>query len=516
MALNAISKLIILLFVACSFSTCHDNNFNTNHELSLDYYEKLSDKAYRFTKWKINENIGQIIKNDHDTISSDYYARSHYLGTQTLIWVTRNGVTPQADTLLTYINSVKSIGFSPERFFASQIEKDLERMRRMNFDVINDINTVAVRLDYNLTKAYLRYVMGQRYGFINPSKVFNRLDRDTEDTVNVRFRHLYDVQTQHLGEAGYVQLLQKIPKDSVAPYLRDVEPKDVLYKRLKSMLPYSEGADRDRILVNMERCRWRQNDYPYNHNKYVVVNIPSYELIAVDGNDVQEMKVVNGNIKTKTPLLNSHITRMDINPKWIIPQSIVRKDIAAHAGNVDYFHSRNYYITERKTGQRIDPSIVSYDALRSGVYRVTQEGGEGNVLGRIIFRFANNFAIYLHDTSTRSAFGRENRSVSHGCIRVERPYDLAEFLLSDKSEVLLDKLRYSMSVNTHDKVDDEGNIISPQIDKSRLIYSVKIDPQIPVFITYQTIYQMPDGQIRHYNDVYGYDNVILQRINSFR
>lgn len=502
--------------MACGFSACHDNNFNTNQELSLDYYESLTDDAYRFTKWKINENIGKIIKVDHDSTNSDYYTRSYYLGSQTLLWVTRNGVTPQADTLLTYINKVDSIGFNPERFCASQIKRDLKLMRSMEFDVMNDINTVAVRLDYNLTKAYLRYAAGQRYGFVNPHKVLNRFDRDKEDTVNVRFHFLYDVPTQHITESGYAKLIDKIAKDSVAQYLRDVEPKGAFYKRLKSMLQGSTGVNRDRILVNMERCRWRQNDYPENHKKYVVVNIPSYELIAVDDDNVLEMKVVNGDINTKTPLLNSQIMRMDINPKWRIPQSIIRNSIATHAGNSDYFHARNYYITDRKTGQRVDLSVVSSDAMRSGAYNVTQEGGEGNALGRIIFRFANNFSIYLHDTSSRGAFGRENRSASHGCIRVERPYDLAEFLLADKSEELLEKLRYSMSVRIKEDVDDEGNVIASQIDKSKILHSLKIDPKIPIFITYKTIYQMPDGQIRHYSDIYGYDKVILQRLNSFR
>ncbi len=264
----------------------------------------------------------------------------------------------------------------------------------------------------------------------------------------------------------------------------------------------------------MERCRWRQGRYPYDCKKYVAVNIPSYGLLAVDGNDVLRMKTVCGSRKTKTPLLNSSIKRMDVNPRWIIPFNIVKHEMAHHAGDVGYFERHNYVITDKSTGEHVSPEYVSSAALKSGNYRVVQAGGEGNALGRIVFRFDNNFSIYLHDTSSRGTFDKMDRSASHGCIRVEKPYELACFLLADKDETMMDKLKYSMEVRTR-VTDGEDGEDAPQIDKSRLIRSLEVKPQVPIFITYFTEWLMPDGQIESYADVYGYDEVIARRLKEY-
>lgn len=502
--------------MVCSLSACHENHFNTNANLQLADYDAMHVEAYKFSKSKINEHLGHLAKADNDSMAPDYQTRQHYLGTQVLLWIDRNGVTPQADSLLIYINKVGEIGFSPSQFRVRQIENDLDRMKKLDFNEENDINTVAARLDYNLTKAYLRYVGGQRYGFVNPHKVFNKLDNFEDDSTKTHFRQLYDVNTEELGKNGYKHLLDMIIADSVPEILRDAEPKSEIYKRLKAMLPQTTGYERDRVLVNMERCRWRQGDYPYKHEKYIVVNIPSYELLAVDKGDQMEMKMVCGSEMTKTPLLNSSIMRMDLNPQWIMPFSIVKKDIANHAGDSAYFARNHYCVREKSSGKLMTPHHVSSAAFKSGGYKCFQEGGEGNALGRIIFRFKNNFSIYLHDTSTKSTFGRDNRSASHGCIRVEKPYELAEFLLADKDAETLENIKYSMEVQTRvpsGETEDEEVV---KIDKSKLIHSLDVKPQVPLFITYYTIYMMPDGSIRRYADVYGYDSVIAKILSNYR
>lgn len=82
---------------------------------------------------------------------------------------------------------------------------------------------------------------------------------------------------------------------------------------------------------------------------------------------------------------------MEVNPQWVIPRSIIDKDVAHHAGDWHYFHSRNYYVVDRKTGKPVDFSQVSFSMLRNHNYSVVQRGGKGNSLGRLIFRFDNNF-----------------------------------------------------------------------------------------------------------------------------
>ena len=142
--------------------------------------------------------------------------------------------------------------------------------------------------------------------------------------------------------------------------------------------------------------------------------------------------------------------------------------------------------------------------LETPGFAVVQRGGKGNSLGRIIFRFDNNFSVYLHDTSSKGVFSRTDRGVSHGCVRVEEPYELAKFMLEDKDERILDKIRYSMTADS-------------LADKSMVIGSIKVEPLIPLYITYFTLYPMAHGdgsRIEEYADVYGYDRVIYSFINE--
>ena len=142
-----------------------------------------------------------------------------------------------------------------------------------------------------------------------------------------------------------------------------------------------------------------------------------------------------------------------------------------------------------------------------------QRGGKGNALGRIIFRFDNDYSIYLHDTSSPAVFANRNRIVSHGCIRVERPYDLAVFMLADKDERVMEKMKYSIAVdlsNEGGEADDR-----PAIDKSKLLHSLSVKPTVPLFITYYTLYPNADGVMTGYDDIYGFDPVIYAKIQNF-
>ena len=152
--------------------------------------------------------------------------------------------------------------------------------------------------------------------------------------------------------------------------------------------------------------------------------------------------------------------------------------------------------------------------LQSGKYSVVQEGGAGNSLGRIIFRFDNNFSVYLHDTSTPAFFAREDRSVSHGCVRVEKPFDLAVFLLDKDDTTTRDKIKYSMEANLSPSKKQTGEN-RPKLDRSKLINSVKIEPPIPLFITYYTLFPSPSGLLVEYSDVYGYDGELYKHLKPF-
>ena len=264
----------------------------------------------------------------------------------------------------------------------------------------------------------------------------------------------------------------------------------------------------------MERCRWREKERQNRSGKYIIVNIPAFHLYAFAGDSVMDMKIGCGTRKTKTPLLTSAIERMEVNPVWNIPMSIIRNEVAPHAGDIDYFERNRYYIVHRESGEQISPEEVTAAMLKSGNYRVAQEGGAGNSLGRIVFRFANNFSVFLHDTSSRGFFARDNRGVSHGCVRVQRPFDLALFLLDKPDEWLLDRLRISMDIPP---TTPRGLKYVANEDNSReLVRSLSVSPHVPLAILYYTIYPEPSsGRLVGYPDVYGYDDIICQDIKPY-
>lgn len=505
--------------------SCRDKTTNPNVNLNLSDFNKLDTSAYALNSHRIREYLGVIINADDDSMAADTHLKGYYTNKGAFLWIDRSGIDYRADTLLNYIRKVNEMGFSRSKFRYAQIERDLKRARELDFDSShNSINRVMARLEYNLTKAYFRYVVGQRFGYFNPSYKLNRLDQYDMDTSVVAYRKLFDIPMEKPDKSFYATAMRKLGTDSVAQFLKDVQPKNKLYWRFYEELKQTTSKiQRIKILCNMERCRWRLKDYPEMHDKYVLVNIPSFHLRAIDGKKSLEMRIGCGSFDTKTPLLTSAIMRMDINPQWIVPRSIIKKSIIAHIGNRSYFENHNFFVRERRTGKKISFDKVTTDMLNSNDYLVVQAGGIGNSLGRIIFRFNNSFSVFIHDTNQHDVFSQEDRGVSHGCIRVQKPFSLAVFMLNDKNEDIINKIKYSMTaqigskntVETDDKQYENPNPKADALDHSRIISNVNVDPKVPLFITYFTLYPDVEGNIKSFSDVYGYDKVIFSTLKNY-
>lgn len=486
--------------------------------MTVEAFSDLRTAAYVLDAGKIRDNIEALCRADGDRTLSGRYLRKYYLTDKgRFIWIDRLGTDGRSDTLLAYVSRVGEMGFASSVFGDSAIAADLRRIRSLDFDnAENCINKVASRLEYRLTKAFLKYSSGQRFGFVNPQYLLNRLDvlEDSPSTTPA-YRRLFDVPIERPDNSFFSDALRRVSADSVGSFLAEVQPRDTLYYKFQRELKASgDKAYRKKIICNMERCRWREKDRQDGNGKRVVVNIPAYHLYSFDGDSVLDMKVGCGTRKTKTPLLTSEIERMEVNPVWNIPVSIIRNEVSLHAGDPDYFERNRYYIVHRESGEHISPEDVTPEMLKSGKYRVAQEGGAGNSLGRIVFRFANNFSVFLHDTSSRAFFGRNNRGVSHGCVRVERPFDLAQFLLGDPDEWLLDRLRISMDIPPQTL--RGRKYVANEDNNRKLVNSLQVKPHVPLSITYYTIYPDPlTGRLAGYPDVYGYDDVIYDDVKPF-
>lgn len=509
------SKSFFVLLIVILFASCKNRVANPNLDLTLDKFSDWRNVGYALNSHVIRENIYKLCHNDDSQVNLDYRTRSYYLNEGSFVWIERHGVDYRADSLIAFLDSVTKEGISPNTFYIKTIKRDLQRVRNLDFEgENNDINSVMARLEYYLTKSYVRYVTIHRFGFMNPQYVFNRLDTLKTDSTGgvLAYRRLFDVKIYKPGKAFFNKALRKVMNDSLCVMLHYSKVSDPLYARyIKELNKYPKGTDaRMKIACNMERLRWYYERKP--QGRYVLVNIPAFMLYTVSDGIMHEMSVGCGAYKTKTPLLSSYIQKMDLNPKWNVPMSIIKKDISVrHIGDTSFFDRNKMYILEKKSGKKISPRLVSASMLLSGEYRVIQESGEGNSLGRIIFRFPNSFSVFLHDTSTKEFFDRSYRGVSHGCVRVEKPLDLAVFLLNTKDQEFIDKLRVSMDIPP---VTDEGKKLVEAGVKNPL-GSLNVNPQVPLFITYFTAYPDANDNICFYPDVYRYDDVIMDAIRPY-
>ena len=348
------------------------------------------------------------------------------------------------------------------------------------------------------------YAIGQRYGFVNPDKLLNQLDFNEELHSYTRLFD-YEVKTPDYEEA-----IRHLTSDERMDYLRQSSPNDSVYLKLQDRLSAStDVAERHKLAINRERCRW-QLKKPQADERRVLVNLPAQQLWAMCPDTIINMRICFGKKSTKTPLLASGISRIDVNPDWIITPNIIKNEVSIHAGDSAYFARNRYYIVNLNSGDTLNPAHVSMSQLQSGTLRVGQRGGAGNSLGRIVFRFPNNFSVYLHDTSNRGAFDLAQRALSHGCIRVQKPFDLALFALPDLEEWDADRLRISMDIKP---ITEQGmQYLEEHHDDPRplrLIRQQTVTPSLPLYIIYYTAYPNPEsGAVEYWSDPYGYDAVI--------
>jgi len=237
------------------------------------------------------------------------------------------------------------------------------------------------------------------------------------------------------------------------------------------------------LALNIERWRWLPADLGDRH---VRVNVAGYRLEAYErGREVLSMAVVVGRRSWPTPIFSDLMTRVELNPYWHVPESIARAEIIPQARrDPGYLARKGYQLLDRATGERLDPGAVTLSAVGDGV-RVRQRPGRGNALGRIKFLFPNRFNVYLHDTPEEAHFERAARALSHGCIRVERPLELADFVFAGEPGWTSERVRAEIATGR-----TEGTALARPI---------------PVHILYWTAFVDGAGRVHFRRDVYGHD-----------
>lgn len=233
----------------------------------------------------------------------------------------------------------------------------------------------------------------------------------------------------------------------------------------------------EQILINMERGRWLP---PTEGNVLIVANIPDYRLrVFEDNRVVLSMNIVVGTVANNSVIFNDELKYIVFAPYWNVPMSIARNEIVpAMRRNKNYLARNNMEIT----------------GYNNGVPVVRQKPGKSNSLGLVKFLFPNSYNIYFHDTPSKSLFEREQRAFSHGCIRLQKPVELAKYLLRNQPEWTDEKIQEAMHKNK------ETWVTLPEA--------------IPVMITYFTAWVDVENSIHFNKDVYGHDKKLAARLFS--
>jgi murein L,D-transpeptidase YcbB/YkuD len=231
------------------------------------------------------------------------------------------------------------------------------------------------------------------------------------------------------------------------------------------------------IMANMERWRWLPQSLP---QRRIQVNIAAAVLTVFEGDaPVTSMRAVTGRPGAETPMLESRIHSIVLNPPWNVPSSIATRELwPKERSNPGYLRRNGFRVIETDDGGK----------------RLQQAAGSQSALGRYKFDFDNRYAVYLHDTPSQATFARYDRLASHGCVRLERPGDLARLLLeSDPAWT------------------DET--ISAAIEKGDTVRARLADP-VAVYLLYWTAFASGNGQMNFRADPYDWDGRLATKIEA--
>jgi L,D-transpeptidase YcbB len=240
--------------------------------------------------------------------------------------------------------------------------------------------------------------------------------------------------------------------------------------------------------LTLERWRW----LPLSYQKSpIIANIPEFHLRAYDENFkiALQMNVVVGKAYGHdTPIFSDTMEYVVFRPYWSVPYSIARAEfLPRFARDPDYLAKKGFEVVDSRQEVVASGAVTSevLEQLRAGKLFIRQTPGPKNSLGLVKFIFPNNYNIYFHDTPEQVFFAKSRRDFSHGCIRLEKPADLAVWVLRNNPGWDMQRVRAAMNRSTTQQV----NLAHP----------------IPVLIVYATVIVTEDGVVHFYDDIYGHD-----------
>ena len=490
-------RLSFVFFIVFVLFSCHRDV----RDVKLSDAQIFKDERFVVNRTKLHQHLIQLCGGSN-RFHRNVAMRNYYDKYESFIWIDNSFNLDKADTLLSWLRYVQADGISPKIFHLRKIEGLMNKLKNYDIKRNESLSIMLADLDYLLTIDYLRYVDGMKFGFVNPELIYNNLEelQSISDTIgsSEKKKMLFDLKIYHPNVEFDMAALESV-KYGLNGFLIRVQPTSNEYILLKDKLAHVRGMSlQNKIALNMERFRWKM--LLNRGSKYLWINLADYTLYGIDhhSGDTISMKVCQGSLEHKTPILSSRITHVEINPYWVLPKSIVRREVIPGMMRDNmYLENRDIKVLDKK-GKEVNPHSISWNAQADDIpYTFRQDNGGENSLGRLIFRFKNGFSIFLHDTNSHDAFSNNDRAVSHGCIRLERPLDLVWFLMENKDRARMQQIKNA----------------TLKEDVKRPGYYLFNKP-IPLFLIYFTVYVDNRGIVRFCSDPYGYDVPLSKALNQ--
>jgi murein L,D-transpeptidase YcbB/YkuD len=489
--------LILAFITICAVQSCK----KSRSDLGKTLFTATGNKVFKGIENEAFITVfKQTLKDQQSSLAypkmiSAFYEKNGYEPVIILEHIKEKGLLQPQE----YFDRAADHGLNPE-FFKAKEYKELtaQLYNEKGLKTTEEAYHVLARLELLAAGSLIQYSNALQFGVISPKRIYAAYFTDTKRPDSSEVNRVFAI------------------KDLKA-YLDSIQPKDAQYLALQKALKEGKAApgitaeETQNILkVNLERLRWKNKPA---EDKYVRVNIADFRLDVMEkGISVLNMKVCVGEGRNKdfrdniqeydendlkkdlpfsreTPQLNSLIHSVQVNPVWNIPESIASKEITKSAME-DKYYLANHNIDVFENGKLVeDPEVIDWSDEDAGKkYQFKQRPGGDNSLGKIKFLFNNQSAVYLHDTPAKAAFNQSMRAVSHGCVRLEKPLELAHALFGDGSKY--DQIKKQME------------------DTVAVATNISLPKKVPVYLTYFTAWTDQAGTIQVRKDVYGLDIVL--------
>ncbi len=402
----------------------------------------------------------------------DFYERRDYLP----LWVADSRLTEAGEEVYNIISQAKKYGLNPRDYNYNKINDLWLGLRYQNPDEFPPAQ--AAELEIMITEGLVNLTGDLARGRLNPDS--------------------YTRRVASLGIAPEVSLVLSAARagEDLEQALNNIQPRHPQYQKLleinRAVQREEKNLTREEkniLAANLEKWRWPQDNSPGTSERHIYVNLPSYTAQVYEGSEVVlDMKTIIGRRAHPTPEMNKNLTHLTLSPRWYMPRSIaLREHLPKIKEDQDHLDRGGYRVYEQDDSGRfveVDPDEINWEEKDSSNfnYYLWQDAGPDNALGRVVFRFPNQQGIFLHDTPDRHLFNLDARAESSGCIRVDKPMELARYLLQDQASWDLEKM--------NEKI------------RERQETTIYINNPIPIHLSYFTAGVRQNGELKFYDDIY--------------